>query len=308
MLDGARQDPRTASTAVRCREITAADLDGVIDLLTVGFHRHRRVFWATVIDRLTQHHTPAGFPKYGFMLESDGVPVGVLLLIYTKRTIDGVGTIWCNESSHYVDPRFRPFASVLVKRLRRYKDVTYLNVTTAAHRASILEVQGYKRLAQGVYLAVPLLSWPRCKARVYPMATAFSERLEAFDSELLTKHASYGGCISLVCEHEGRSISLRLCHTPQVLSAVRLSHLQQEPERLCQVCRTHRSLSGQTRHPPGGTRCRSPSCWHPRQDDKAAAQVLEWTDTSTTGRPCVHRDTHVWGHLVGLVDRVPFGW
>jgi hypothetical protein len=204
MLDGARQDPRTASTAVRCREITAADLDGVIDLLTVGFHRHRRVFWATVIDRLTQHHTPAGFPKYGFMLESDGVPVGVLLLIYTKRTIDGVGTIWCNESSHYVDPRFRPFASVLVKRLRRYKDVTYLNVTTAAHRASILEVQGYKRLAQGVYLAVPLLSWPRCKARVYPMATAFSERLEAFDSELLTKHASYGGCISLVCEHEGR--------------------------------------------------------------------------------------------------------
>ncbi len=134
--------PLPAVLALRCREITPSDLEGVIDLLTVGFGRRPREFWANVVDRLTHHHTPAGFPKYGFMLENDDVPVGVLLLIFTERTIDGVATIWCGESSYYVDPRFRPYASIMVKRSHRYKDVTYLNLTTSSARSSTMEVQG----------------------------------------------------------------------------------------------------------------------------------------------------------------------
>jgi hypothetical protein len=196
--------PLPAVLALRCREITPSDLEGVIDLLTVGFRRRPRDFWVNVVDRLTHHHTPAGFPKYGFMLENDGVPIGVLLLIFTQRTIDGVATIWCDESSYYVDPRFRPYGSIMVKRSHRYKNVTYLNLTTGSLRSLTMEVQGYKRLAQGVYVAVPALSRTHYEVRVYPMATTFSERLETFDFELLINHASYGGCISLICEHEGR--------------------------------------------------------------------------------------------------------
>ena len=195
--------PLPAVLALRCREITPSDLEGVIDLLTVGFERHPREFWVNVVNRLTHHHTPAGFPKYGYMLQNDGTPVGVLLLIFTERTIDGVVTIWCNESSYYVDPRFRAYASIMVKRSHHHKGVTYLDITASSHRWSAMAVQGYKRLAQGVYLSVPALSRTRCKVRVYPMATTFSERLETLDFELLTEHASYGGCISLICEHEG---------------------------------------------------------------------------------------------------------
>ena len=89
--------PLPAVLALRCREITPSDLEGVTDLLTVGFGRRHREFWVNVVNRLSHHHTPAGFPKYGFMLENDGVPIGVLLQIFTERTIDGVATIWCNE-------------------------------------------------------------------------------------------------------------------------------------------------------------------------------------------------------------------
>jgi hypothetical protein len=196
--------PLPAVPALRCREITPSDLEGVIDLLTVGFGRNPRQFWANVIDRLTQHHTPAGFPKYGFMLENAGVPVGLLLLIFSEHTIDGVTRIWCNESSYYVDPKFRPYASLLVKRSHRYKDVTYLDLTPSPHRRSTMEAQGYKRFAEGVFLGVPALSRSVCSARIHPMIPTFSGRLATFDFELLTKHAGYGRCISLICEHEGR--------------------------------------------------------------------------------------------------------
>ena len=194
--------PLPAVLALRCREITLPDLNGVIDLLTV--YRAPREYWVGVIDRLTQHQTPEGFPKYGHMLENDGRPVGVLLQIFTARTIDGVTSIWCCGSSYYVDPRFRPYASVLLKRSTRYKGVTYLDLTSSPSRWSTLEAQGYKRIAQGVYLAIPALSRSRCKVRVHLMVPESTGRLDPSDADLLTRHASYAGCLALVCEHEGR--------------------------------------------------------------------------------------------------------
>ena len=70
-------------------------------------------------------------PRFGYMLDHEGTPVGVLLLIYTARD-DGAGTrIRCNVSSCYVAPGFRNYAPMLTKVAQRHKNVTYVNISPA---------------------------------------------------------------------------------------------------------------------------------------------------------------------------------
>ena len=64
---------------IRARQITDADLETVVNLLTRGFEVRSRHFWQRALTRLKSHRTPRGFPKFGYLLESDGAPVGVIL-------------------------------------------------------------------------------------------------------------------------------------------------------------------------------------------------------------------------------------
>ena len=88
---------------IRCREIASADLDAVADLLTQGFARRSRDYWINGLQRMSAREVPQGFPRYGYMLDQDGMPVGVLLLIYSSRDDGGRISIRCNLSSWYVD-------------------------------------------------------------------------------------------------------------------------------------------------------------------------------------------------------------
>ena len=63
------------------------------------------------------------------MLDNDGTPVGVLLLLYTFRDEGGEPAIYCNLSSWYVEPAFRNYAPLLTKIAQRHKEVTYLNIS-----------------------------------------------------------------------------------------------------------------------------------------------------------------------------------
>ena len=72
------------------REINKADIGGVVNLLTTGFRRdHRsRDFWVRALQRLSEHATPEGFPKYGYLLECKGTPVGLTLLIFSSIPVE----------------------------------------------------------------------------------------------------------------------------------------------------------------------------------------------------------------------------
>jgi hypothetical protein len=53
-----------SSSQVHCREIETADIDGLADLLTKGFSPSRRDDWLQRFQRLSEHPTPPGFPKF----------------------------------------------------------------------------------------------------------------------------------------------------------------------------------------------------------------------------------------------------
>lgn len=203
-----RYQPMSSPQRVRCREIVPSDLEGVIAILTQGFeHVRNRYYWEHAIKRLSEHVTPPGLPKYGFLLESAGVPVGILLLIFSSRVVEGTLSLRCNVSSWYVAPSFRSFAPLLAMHATRNADVTYLNITASPHTWPLLEAQGYKRFSNGVYIAVPGLRRSQRDVQIQ-VATQDSCRaggLQSFETDLLLAHASYG-CVSLVCRSGDRHL------------------------------------------------------------------------------------------------------
>jgi hypothetical protein len=176
----------------------------VINLLTRGFVPSRgRAFWANAWQLLTDRPVPAGVPRYGYLLESGGLPVGVILLIYKEINDGPKPQLQCNFSSWYVDPEFRAFATLLISCTLKRKDVTYINVTPAPHTLRILKAQGFEQFSKGRVVALPTLSWPRWDCRVEPVTpqSAFSPAISASESALLRAHTEYG-CISVICHAE----------------------------------------------------------------------------------------------------------
>jgi hypothetical protein len=189
---------------VSCREIRADDVDGVVDLLTRGFGRGRD-YWSGAFRRLAEHRVPAGLPQYGYVLDADSTPVGVVLLIFTDVPRNGVPETRCNISSWYVEPAFRSFAAILAKRAIRCQNVTYFNVSPALHTWPILERQGFAPFAAGRVIAFPALSRHRSDGRVDVVAPGISpgRDLEQSEIDVLVDHGSYG-CLSLICHDNGQ--------------------------------------------------------------------------------------------------------
>ncbi|SDT20647.1 acyl-CoA acyltransferase [Bradyrhizobium canariense] len=189
---------------IRCREIAETDIDTVAELLTRGFVGRSREYWTQGLRRQAAREVPKGYPRFGYMLDHGGLPVGVLLLLYTTRTDNVETTIYCNLSSWYVEPAFRNYAPLLTKIAQKYKEVTYINISPATWTWPIIETQGFNSYCSGLFFSIPALSLVRpgmTIETISPDATAI-EGLAASDVELLTRHARYG-CLSLVCRTAG---------------------------------------------------------------------------------------------------------
>jgi hypothetical protein len=181
---------------IRVREIAEDDIDGVTDLLTRGFPERSRNFWAKVLACLAQRPAPENLPRFGYLLENGGTPVGVILLIFSRMPHGSCQAIRCNVSSWYVEPSYRSYASFLAAKALSHKDVTYLNITPAPHTQPIAQAQGYSRYSSGIFVAVPSLNFSGYAARVAAFDPRRDVEVEPFERDLLLEHAEYG-CISL---------------------------------------------------------------------------------------------------------------
>jgi len=186
--------------ALRCRQIADADVAAVAALFARGFPNRNRQFWLRAFARLKRREPPPDLPQYGYLMESNGVPVGAILVICTRMQVGDATTTRCNLSSWYVEAGFRAYATLLVSRALRHKDVTYLNVSPAPHTEPIIQAQGFARYCDGIFIALPLLNGlfgnPEIK-----LLDARSDPEVAFDPgerEILRQHAA-NGCISLWC-------------------------------------------------------------------------------------------------------------
>lgn len=202
---------------VRCREIVESDIEPVADLLTRGFSGRTHDYWRCGLQRQRVRNIPADCPRYGYLLEAEGRPVGVLLLIYAERRA-GEPVLRCNVSSWYVDPEFRNYATMLTSMAQKNKAVTYVNISPAVNTWPIIEAQGFRRYCNGMFVAVPLLSRAERGIRVKRITgdTPPVPGLSDTEFELLRSHAAYG-CLSLVACVGGEAM-------PFILLPKRMKH------------------------------------------------------------------------------------
>src|SRR5580704_9522939 len=83
----------------RIREISESDIDATADLLTRGVVYRSREYWIRGLRRQGTRPLPPDIPPYGYLLENEGVLVGCLLTIYSRKILDGEMTTCCNVSS-----------------------------------------------------------------------------------------------------------------------------------------------------------------------------------------------------------------
>lgn len=183
----------------RIREIADSDIEAIADLLTRGFVHRSRDYWMRGLRRQATRSLPPDIPRYGYLLENQGVPVGCLLLIYSRKILDGEMTTCCNVSSWYVDSAFRNYAAMFASMTQKRKDVTYFNVTPAQSTWPILEAQGFKRYCSGLHFSMPALSrrergWVE---KITPDTRSITDLPDA-DFEMLKLNAEYDN-VSLVC-------------------------------------------------------------------------------------------------------------
>jgi len=194
-----------AAPKIRCRQIADGDLDGLVDLLKRGFGRRRtRAFWRRALACLRTRGVPPGMPRYGYLLENDGVPVGVILLIFAATP--GTDAPRANVSSWYVEPAFRGYAPLLAAQALKLKQVTYLNISPAPHTWPILEAQGYRRYSNGIIVALPALQRPGDRGVRLLAADQPPDAPHApFERDLMIEHADFG-CIGVWCVTPERAL------------------------------------------------------------------------------------------------------
>jgi hypothetical protein len=194
--------PKEQYQMVRCREMRDSDVEQVIDLLTQAFDRKRN-YWSAALQRLKNHMTPSGLPKYGYVIDDDGTIVGAILLIFTAFDVNGKSEIRCNVSSWCVKPAYGSYATLLSMRAIRHPNVTFFNVSPAPHTWTILERQGFSRFATGRTIAAPALSRPMrgVRVRAADRSIRSAPDLDQKEIDVLSHHVDYG-CIALTCEFD----------------------------------------------------------------------------------------------------------
>jgi hypothetical protein len=181
-------EPQQANR-LRCRPIVESDLEGLADMLTRGFPRSRRDYWTAGFARWKNIPIVEGVPRYGYVLDGGFGPVGVILLISSRRGEQIVS----NLSSWYVEPQWRTHSTLLISVATKLKHVTYLNASPAPHTWRTLQAQGFApyNFGRSAVFALP--------GRGTVSAVILDSLPEA---QLLRDHRDMGW-ISLVVEKDG---------------------------------------------------------------------------------------------------------
>jgi hypothetical protein len=192
--------------SVRCREIREADRGTIAELLHTGFPAKPWRWFDRALRNLGVHKPPAGFPQFGYMLETEGKAVGALLTIATSIREGGGLFNRCNVSCWHVVPQFGIYAPLLLSRAARYGDAIYINISPAPLTWHTIEAQGFQRFCPGTFAGMPMITNPFSRMWIQRVSSSSPRPAALSDSEwdVLRDHAAYG-CVSLVCRSAGET-------------------------------------------------------------------------------------------------------
>ena len=186
---------------VRLRRIREDDFDPLVQLLTRCFPLRSPAYWRRALTRLAARPAPGDYPRFGYLLESDGVPAGAIFTIFQQVGTGADAYVRCNMSSWCVEPHHAGFATLLISCVLKYPEVTYLNISPVRHTLQTIQAQGFSCYSRGVFLSVPALAPRMARARVsrFDPRADYRGLLTSEEIELLGAHEALG-CAPLICD------------------------------------------------------------------------------------------------------------
>jgi hypothetical protein len=131
------------------REITDDDLQAVHELLVEGFSLRSEDYWTKGLANLGSLPRVDGFPRYGYVVDADDGPQGLLLTITSDRGGQGART---HFSSWYVREPYRQFALSLFRHALELKSTTFINPSPADHILPILKAFDFEPYTTGMLM------------------------------------------------------------------------------------------------------------------------------------------------------------
>jgi len=197
---------RDKPARIRCRTIREADIHAVTEMLVEGIPGRTAANWAHAMQQLARREVPATYPRFGYLLEVDDMPVGVILLIFSTQFGERGSHVRCNTSALYVKESYRGYASFLTKAAVNRADVTYVNISPSPHTWAIIEAQGFTRYTFGQTVAFPALSASVANSSVleFQAAADYGPTLSEEERRVLTSHRDYG-CLAYVVMENGNA-------------------------------------------------------------------------------------------------------
>jgi hypothetical protein len=112
-------------------------------------------------EMLFAHRWADGYER-GYALYDEGVPVGFLGTIYSRRRVNGRSELFCNPSSWMVREPYRTTSIMLLKPMLARRDCTIVNLTPTGRSYEIFQKLGFRELeSEQLILLPPVTSIPR---------------------------------------------------------------------------------------------------------------------------------------------------
>jgi hypothetical protein len=188
------------------REITDDDLEAVHELLVEGFPLRSKDYWTQGLANLQHLPHVEGFPRYGYLIDADHAPQGLLLTITSERGAHGVRT---NFSSWYVREGYRHFALLLFRHALELENTTFINPSPSEQVVPILKTFGFEPYTAGL-LVLDLRTAMRgrsARAAVQRLGIGDLTDLSERESQIAEDHLRMG-CEVLRIETDDRAALL----------------------------------------------------------------------------------------------------
>ena len=136
------------------RQIGERDLPQVASLLTESFPRRSRSYWETGLAKLGARPSLPGRPRYGYVIDDDGIR-GVVLTISSRHGKEAKEMTLTNISSWCVAPSHRgPAAASLYAHATGDSGVTYSNLSAAPHTLKTITRLGFQEWTAGQVVGI----------------------------------------------------------------------------------------------------------------------------------------------------------
>ena len=185
------------------REITDDDFKAVHELLVEGFPLRSENYWTAGLANLRSLPPVEGFPRYGYLVDADDGPQGLLLTITNDRGGHGVYT---HLSSWYVREGYRHFALLVLRHALELQNTTFINPSPADHVVRMLSAFGFEPYTAGMAMLDLRMAMQRRSSpgSVRRLGSGDLADLSDWEGEIAEDHLRMG-CDVLRLETEARA-------------------------------------------------------------------------------------------------------